>query len=1133
MHSCTFGVCSSAEPPPYTSPVREERKVVTSLFADVVGSTALAERLDPEDFKAIVDGAIERMIRSVEEFGGSIVKLAGDGVLALFGSPAAHEDDPERAVLAGLRIAELIDEFADEVAARWAVEGLAVRVGIETGLVVLGTVGAGGTVHHDAIGDPVNTAARLQAAADPGSVVVGEVTQRLVEPRFDWSEPSSLDLKGKARPVVAYVARTARPLATRRRSLFEARLVGREHELAVAAEAVEQVRAGSGAVLLVIGDAGIGKTRLLAETRTLLEGPAGDGSLWLEARCSSYAEALPYWPFQVLLREWLGGESEQRPLLTMLTERLDGLLGADASEVRPFFASILGLPPDAEDQGLLERISGEAMQRRTVEAFRRFFMELARDQPVSVALEDFHWADPSSVQLAEELLTVTEEAAVLLIVASRPERDHPSWRIKEVVARELPHRVREVSLGALAESSDRDLLASLVGEGTVPVDLESEMLARAEGNPLYIEELTRSLIDAGALVREEAGWRFDAGVNVAVPDTIDKIVLSRIDRLAGEDREVLDAASVLGRQFSLPLLEAVADRDTATALRQLQRLDLVREGRRWPNPEYRFKHSLIQESAYRSLLKRRRQELHGRAAAALEALFAGRLEEQLGLLAHHHKEAGEPARALEYATRAAASAHRIFALQETIRQCGTALEAAADLGLDESDGRVTALLLRRGVACHQRGEYPAAIRDFEAALRGARASGDRQSEMLVLNELGFTQRGSDYREAVGLHESALAIAESIGDPGGQVTALNRLSLINSNTLHLDDALQQADRALATARQSGDDESLARALDCRKLALLQLGELEELEHVCGELIEIQKRRGDLWYLQWALLESAFVPIARADWRLAETRLAEADDVNTQIGDRATRAVVSDAYVRLERGRGDYGAALRAARDSAAHAKAAFQEWRAWSAATVGWVLLDLRAADEAIPVLEEGVLIAEEVGAPAQRLRCLSLLASARALRGEVDLDLPERVERLLDEVSTPPGGAWLFGAHVYEATARALLSSGQPERARRLVEPLVAVSQRVGWKHVEANCAVLLGRCLVALGRSPEADSLIRRGLEVALAARLALPALEARLAIGDGHDDAARELAEQIAATVPDENLRRGFLDSVRSGLG
>ena len=660
--------------PRVTAEMREERRVVTAMFADLVGSTALAERLDAEDVKVIVNDAVGRVIGAVEAFGGTVKDLAGDGVLALFGAPQAHEDDPERAIRAALRAVEEISAYADEVEAAFGLTGFAIRVGIDSGPVVVGSLGSGGRVEYGALGDAVNTAARLQALAEPGTVIVGEETQRRVGQVFDWSEPRSLELKGKRGPVTAYRVDGIRAAPGRAREVeaVQVPLVGRDRELAGAVEVVDAVLAGSGGIMFLTGEPGIGKTRLIAELRHQVESaPAGPKrALWIEGRCVSYGEAMPYWPFRDLLRSWLGLLADEPELRVRVALRrsLDGLFGDRVLEVYPYLGAMLGLALETEAHARLAELSPEALQYRTFAVVHELLVRLAEDGPVCVVLEDLHWADATSLQLLERLLEDTEASPLLLVLSTRPERDHASWRVKETAARERPHRTREIALEALSGDAGRELLHALVGAGTLPDDMERRILEPAEGNPFFLEEIVRSLADAGALVPEDEGLRFDHEVAVEIPPTVEKVILARIDRLQPDAHAALMAASVLGRQFGLPLLEAVSGGDGAVrgSLTELQRLDLVRESRRWPEPEFRFKHALIQEAAYRTLVSAQRTRLHRKAADWLEASYAGREDEVAGLLAHHWLAAEDEDKAVVYLSRAGDRARQEYALDEAI-----------------------------------------------------------------------------------------------------------------------------------------------------------------------------------------------------------------------------------------------------------------------------------------------------------------------------------------------------------------------------------------------------------------------------------------------------------------------------------
>jgi len=659
-----------------THDLREERKVVTVLFADLAGSTALGEQLDPEEVKLVVGEAVSRIVAEVERVGGHVKDLAGDGVLAFFGAPVSYEDDAERALRAALRIVEEIAAYGAEVERGWGISGFGVRVGVTTGAVVLGEIGGGSRAEYAAFGDTVNTAARVQAKAKPGTALVDDSTRRQTEPLFAWAEPVELELKGKAEPVRATPVERVLAEGQKVRGLegVQARLVGRERELDLAKLALERTLGGSGGLLFVTGEAGIGKSRLLNELHRVFEvseTAAAAPPLWLEGRCISYGESLPYWPFRDLLREWLGvghDEPELRVRIT-LRRRVETLFSDRAAELYPYLGSLLGLTLEADAAGRLAELSPEALQYRTFEVVEEVFRRLAQDRPVAVVLEDLHWADPTSIQLAERLLSIGEEAAVLLVVAQRSERDHPSWRLRELAAREYPHLTSELALEPLSGNAQRELLLALVGEETLPQELESRLLEQAEGNPFYLEELVRSLADTGALAHENGGWRFDHAVEIEIPPTVEKVLLARIDRLPAEAHEVLTAASALGRRFGLPLLEGVlgGDGNVRTTLNELQRLDLIREGRRWPQPEYRFKHALIQEAAYRTMLSDSRRSLHRRAAEWLERRRAeGDEEEALGLLAYHWLAAENEDKAVDYLARAGDKARQEYALDEAI-----------------------------------------------------------------------------------------------------------------------------------------------------------------------------------------------------------------------------------------------------------------------------------------------------------------------------------------------------------------------------------------------------------------------------------------------------------------------------------
>jgi len=649
--------------------LREERRIVTALFADVVGSTALAERLDPEEVKLIVGEAIARAIGVVESYGGSIKDLAGDGVLAIFGAPIAHEDDPERAVRAALDLMVSIREYAEEVRRGFGAE-LAMRAGIHTGQVVVGEVGAGSRVEYGAVGDAVNTTARLQAAADPGGVLISDTTYRQVASLFEWGEPRTLQLKGKAEPVVAYPVKGLKDVSGGRATAEPvAPMVGRDPELALGLELIDRLRNGRGGILFIVGEPGIGKSRLAAELR---ERASRSGNLaWLEGRCVSYGDALPYWPYRDLLRNWLqvsATEPEIRVRVKLRRKTEESFPGG-AQEVYPYLGTVLGLNLEADAAAHLASLSPESLQYRTFEVLTELFGKISAAHPLVISLDDLHWADSTSLALTERLLALAEAGPVMVNISHRPDTDHASWDLKEKAAREYRHLFREVALKPLAHDSESVLLSSLAGGRAVPEEIAEQVLGYAEGNPFYLEQMVRSLIDSGTLVPENGRWRFTGEGSLQIPQTLEGVIIARIDRLQPDWREVLTSASVLGRTFGHGLLQAVTGLELPAlrqALHNLLRLDLLREEGVGKDPIYRFKHALIQETAYRTLVAAKRTSLHRRAAEWFEAFYRERPDRVYGLIAHHWLAAADAGKAAQYLRLAGDRARDEWALDEAI-----------------------------------------------------------------------------------------------------------------------------------------------------------------------------------------------------------------------------------------------------------------------------------------------------------------------------------------------------------------------------------------------------------------------------------------------------------------------------------
>ncbi len=653
-----------------------ERRVVTMLFCDVKGSTAAAERLDPEDWAEIMNGAFAHLIAPVYRYEGTLARLMGDAVLAFFGAPIAHEDDPQRAILAGLAMVHEIADYAARMKRKWGIE-LAVRVGINTGLVVVGEVGSDMRLEYTAMGDAVNVAARMEQMAAPGTVRVSGSTFKLVGPLFDVEELGEVAIKGKEQPVPVYrvIGPKASPGRLRGIEGLDSPMIGRDRELSALRGLVDALSRGSGGIVSVQGEAGLGKSRLLHELREAVQADEARGvaaPTWREGRSLSYQTAVPFAPIVDLLTTHLGLR-EAGVSYAALGKALAERVGEGARENAPVLASLLGIPIDVEaDADRVRFLAPPDLRRRIEVAVVDTIEQMARRSPTVLAFEDLHWADPSSLGVLDRVMAVTDRAALLLVALFRPRRQEPSWHFHETAARDFEHRYQAISLEPLDESDARRLVANLLHVEGLPPSLKDGILAKAEGNPYFVEEVVRSLIDAGAIVQEGEHWRATREVGtIPVPDTLAAVLTTRLDRLDEPVRRVLQTASVLGREFAFETLAAVFEPLALVeeALTELQRRGLVRERSRTPSRRYAFKHVLVQESAYSTLLLKSRRELHRRVADVLVGVAPGDPAE----IARHYLEAREDAAALPWLVEAGERAAHAYSAAEALERFDKAI----------------------------------------------------------------------------------------------------------------------------------------------------------------------------------------------------------------------------------------------------------------------------------------------------------------------------------------------------------------------------------------------------------------------------------------------------------------------------
>jgi len=830
--------------------VEGERKLVSVLFADVAGSTELTQLLGAEGWAEVMNGAFSVMNEAVAYYGGTVGRLMGDGILAFFGVPVAHEDDPERAVLAALRLRDAATEYGEKVLGRAGgraghARPFAVRVGVSTGQSVLTTVGDDVRAEFTAMGETANLAARLQAMAEPGTVLVAQDTYDLVRHAFETVPLGARQVKGLADPVKVYEVVDAIPGGARRRGIegLVAPIVGRERELRELRDRVARLGGGEGGFVTVVGEAGLGKSRLVAETRARAGRDLGRGSEhnWFEGRALSYAQAVPYFPLRGALLAALGATQADPP--AVVRERLAVVAAApdwDGRQHEPYLQLLMAVE-DERATAETASLDGGVLGRRITEAVAALLRRLA-SRPTVLVFEDLHWSDQATVAMLGELAPLTLELPLLIVALTRPDKSAPSHGLADAVAERLGDRHLRIDLSPLDGQHSRDLLVQLLGGGDLPAPLE-RVLERSDGNPFYLEEVLRSLIDSGHLVKQGDRWVVTGDLSgVEIPETLSGVLSARIDRLPEQTRRVAQTAAVIGRSFERRVLGTVLMEDSipwrvgdvAPHLVTLTYEELVRELQ--PDEEYAFKHVLTQEAAYDRLLTRRRIELHRLVAQVLERLYDGRLDEVAAALASHYERAEEWLAFAEHACRAAERARRVNALDQAADLSQRAVAGLERVPEDRRDGgwrraMATALVALTDTELQLRrhedpGQRWGMAERSRRAVEFARGLGDERLlvRALVLHANVYILSGHPTQGFEVLSE-AQGLAERLGD--------DHLFLLpfwaSTDILVGDDPVTAAERlgeVAALAESVNDKAVLSHALASRIVALARLGRFDE-------------------------------------------------------------------------------------------------------------------------------------------------------------------------------------------------------------------------------------------------------------------------------------------------------------------
>jgi class 3 adenylate cyclase/tetratricopeptide (TPR) repeat protein len=1005
------------------SSVSAERRQLTVMICDLVGSTALSARLDPEDMREIIGAYHRCCAEQITKAGGFVAKYMGDGVLAYFGYPRAHEDDAERAVRAGLGLIEAVSSLRAGQDAT-----LQVRVGIATGLVVVGDlIGEGDAQERGVVGETPNLAARLQALAEPGHVVISNSTRRLTGGMFEYHDLGKVSLKGLADPVQAWQVLGVSAVESR----FEAQhgaaltpLVGREEELELLMRRWRQARAGDGFVVLVSGEPGIGKSRLVP---TLLERLSDEPHTRLRSFCSPHHQDTALYPTITQLERAAGFRREDTDEQRL--DKLEAVLAQatnDLSEAAPLLAQLLSVPTGDRYPRL--DLTPQKRKEKTFNALIAQLAGLAARQPVVMVYEDAHWIDPTSLELLDLTVDRVPSLPVLLIITFRPEFT-PSW-----VGRP---QVMLLSLSRLPHRQGAEMLSRLTGGKALPRDIADEIVERTDGVPLFIEELTKAVVESGELA--DAGDHYTATRSLsplAIPTTLHASLLARLDRLAPV-REVAQIGAALGRQFSHELISGVAQmplKQLDDGLAQLVSAELVFRRGTPPDAEYTFKHALVRDAAYSTLLRGRRQQLHARIAETLERKFPEIAASEPALLALHWTEAALSERAVGYRLKAGQQSVARSAMTARVAQLEKGLDLLANLpenpwrAQQELDLRVAlnpAISATRGQGVAARGENIARARALAEQL-------DRADYLLplFLDQITFHSVRGELRLALSLAQQAGQISETTNDRTSHLRAQLNQAIIRFHLGEFAMARSLLDQWCALADPTHRRRTVAGPVHLA-ITLMQLGHLDQARARKNEALGAARELGHVYSLALALTWAAWTECIGGSSNEARRHADEVISLSNEHG---------------------------------------FADWLAWGVIYRGWSLVAAGQTKEGLVSLTEGFSRWRASGSVQSSSFALTLMADAYAkleLRVEAKNCIAE-AEQIIEMTDDR-----FWEAELWRVRGELFNATGDRAAAERNFDQALAVAKRQSAKLPELRASTSLARLWRNQGKRTEARELL------------------------------------------------------------
>jgi class 3 adenylate cyclase/tetratricopeptide (TPR) repeat protein len=1073
------------------SALEGERKQVTVLFCDLANSTTIAERIGPEAMHTLLNRFFELALDEVHRYEGTVNQFLGDGFMALFGAPIAHENHAHRALLAASSIRQRLAE--GELSQSEDVE-LALRMGLHTGAVIVGAIGDNLRMDYTAVGDTTNVTARLQQSAAAGQIIMSEATHRLVAGYGTMRGLGELALKGKAEPVRVWELLSVRETPTRIEVEAErglTRFVGREHEVQTLLDCFEQAQAGHGQIVFLVGEAGLGKSRLLLECRRQI----GTAATWLQGHALSFGKSMVLHPLIDLLRRNFGIEEDDAEAI-VIDKINEGVLrlGAEMRTVLPYLRYVLGVDPG---DPTLQSMDPQLRRAELFDALRRLLLRAADVRPQVVVFEDLHWMDNATEAFLQFILDSIPASRVLCLLTYRPGYVHPFGERSYYTRMALP---------ALSTSATVQMARAMLAAEQLPEEVAVLLVQKAEGNPFFVEEVVKSLRETGVLQRQGDRYVLSQSLDdVVIPNTIQGVLMARIDRLDEAAKQTLQLASVIGRECTHRLLAHLADHQPQleAALQVLKATELLYEVHRQPELTYLFKHALTLDVAYDSLLAQQRQDLHRRIGQVIEALYADHLNDYDEVLAHHFVQAEVWDKGLHYLCKAADKAVQAFATREAVALYDQALEVVSLLGNAADEQTVMAIQRAKANIYFILSDFDRSRVEYEYLLTLARRTEDRVSEAEALVGIGHALLNMhDFDRALVYTQQAIEIAES----ANATSVLAAAYFVTSRTLYPRGQCTQAwpvlNQALTVARTVGAVAYQSLALSASGILKGWEGEYAEASRFLSEGLQIAREHHLIFPLLYAYCHHGVILTSKGN--------------------------CDEAFAAFEAG-------------LAFSEKVSSEYWHLKILNSFGWLFMEVGHLDPAIDPNQRSAQGAKKRGDAEMVANAELNLADIFISKSDLSVaqEFLDGVYRLAQHPATSDWMKWRYSTHLFASLGELWLARGELNRAEAFADQCLEIATRTNSRKYMVKGWRLKGQIAYARRQWDAAEGWLQQALPLAQTVGNPTQIWQTYRALGEFHTEAkrpeqarqayqaARDVIDRIKANVLTPALGGGLQQS------